>query len=612
MSVETSNVKSQGQQDRNRAAAGYMLVAVLGSSLLPLAISIGGGSEAPFLFSASIRLGLLVGSLIFLMVIYKSLFFRWATWVIVLQNIVSLPILLFIIAHFDFTFFALSTRYIDVSVTTILFESWPIFMIFVVGLLFRGERRYQKITIWTISLLAMGFLGFAFAVLSESGEFNWFHDTTSGLRLLWGIVAALIAVAVTTLAAFGFRWGADIGKELARDIAIDKDVRSLDLFAVVVANLIGNSFAIIVGLIGGRLLINETMTTNAFLVAFVVGAFAVSASSIAWRKANLLTSNLGINALSYLMPILSLLFLWMFSQIHVIRPDFLVIGAAAIITANLLINFEAEVRLGFKSLIIALWVCGMIVYLRPIGVTLFVIDNWLWTGTSYFQALALAATVFTLILSFRVARLVSRTSDEEGKTFALFQKLDMLARRGVINPEVRQYLLTIDVSEQKPKELKRAYNTVMSCISEALEDDTSVEDKQQLSEATAELNALVHSKQQGLVIGELFALCIFGGIGVFIALSARPDVSDWTAFLVEMFALLFSAVVIFLIFNVQDLQRARIAAILKQTKQGEYGLVFRDIQARAFERWLSVIIIVVLIVGYAWLLWEKWLGQGFA
>ena len=80
-------------------------------------------------------------------------------------------------------------------------------MIFVVGLLFRGERRYQKITIWTISLLAMGFLGFAFAVLSESGEFNWFHDTTSGLRLLWGIVAALIAVAVTTLAAFGFRWG---------------------------------------------------------------------------------------------------------------------------------------------------------------------------------------------------------------------------------------------------------------------------------------------------------------------------------------------------------------------------------------------------------------------
>ena len=282
-------------------------------------------------------------------------------------------------------------------------------------------------------------------------------------------------------------------------------------------------------------------------------------------------------------------------------------------TANLLINFEAEVRLGFKTLIIALWVCGMIVYLRPIGVTLFVIDNWLWTGTSYFQALALAATVFTLILSFRVARLVSRTSDEEGKTFALFQKLDMLARRGVINPEVRQYLLPIDVSEQKPKELKRAYNTVMSCISEALEDDTSVEDKQQLSEATAELNALVAFKTARTGNRRTLRIVhIWWDWCVHSLSSARPDVSDWTAFLVEMFALLFSAVVIFLIFNVQDLQRARIAAILKQTKQGEYGLVFRDIQARAFERWLSVIIIVVLIVGYAWLLWEKWLGQGFA
>ena len=62
-----------------------------------------------------------------------------------------------------------------------------------------------------------------------------------------------------------------------------------------------------------------------------------------------------------------------------------------------------------------------------------------------------------------------------------------------------------------------------------------------------------------------------------------------------------------MLINVHDSQRARIAAILKQTKQGDYGIVFRDIQTRAFEQWLSVIIILVLSIGYGWLLWAKWI-----
>ena len=39
-------------------------------------------------------------------------------------------------------------------------------------------------------------------------------------------------------------------------------------------------------------------------------------------------------------------------------------GTAAIITANLTMNFEAEIRWGFRALVLALIACGALVYLR--------------------------------------------------------------------------------------------------------------------------------------------------------------------------------------------------------------------------------------------------------
>ena len=83
---------------------------------------------------------------------------------------------------------------------------------------------------------------------------------------------------------------------------------------------------------------------------------------------------------------------------------------------------------GVKALILALGICGAIVYLRD-GVFSFLgVDKWQWAGSGYFESITLAATVFTLLLAFRVARLVSRTSEEDNRTFVIYRKLDLLAR----------------------------------------------------------------------------------------------------------------------------------------------------------------------------------------
>ena len=90
------------------------------------------------------------------------------------------------------------------------------------------------------------------------------------------------------------------------------------------------------------------------LVIVVAGGIPIAFAWIAWRKANITTDNLGINALGFVTPIMSLFWLFWIAQARVARWDYLVIGTAAVITANLLISFDAEIRWGFKALILAL------------------------------------------------------------------------------------------------------------------------------------------------------------------------------------------------------------------------------------------------------------------
>ena len=80
-------------------------------------------------------------------------------------------------------------------------------------------------------------------------------------------------------------------------------------------------------------------------------------------------------------------------------------------------------------------------------------------------------------------------------------------------------------------------------------------------------------------------------------------------FLAEMFTILFSAVIIFLVVNVWDLQRERGAAVLQAVDGDEgYGVAFRDTVVRRFEQVVSTVVVLAMTAVHGWLLWEKWLG----
>lgn len=315
----------------------------------------------------------------------------------------------------------------------------------------------------------------------------------------------------------------------------------------------------------------------------------------------MMTHNLGINAISHGTPIFSLAWLFLFAQVDVTRVDYLLIGAAAIITANLLINFEAEIEFGFKALIMSLWACGAVVYLRPAG--------WVWEGSEgYFGVLGLSATMFTLILAFRVSRFVDRTSYEDNTMYSIFHTLDLLARRGVVAGQVRENMMSLDAA-RNIEDTYVAYGDIKLNLQSAQSTAQTPDDQQTLSQTEASLDSVIHSKQRGNNFGEFFALIVFAVITVAMALLARPEQSGWTGFLVEMFTFPFCAVIVFLTVNAWDVHRDWLAAVFsRHPESGWYGVLIRDDSNRDFEQWASVVIGLAVTVTYAFLLWDKWLG----
>ena len=200
------------------------------------------------------------------------------------------------------------------------------------GWLYRKEERYRKVTLGVLLFLVLGFIGFAFVVLSQSGGLGGLDKSTL-YGLTAGLVLILIAISMAVLSAFGLRWGTDLSKEMRKEMrkemkttptplsttVTNRSATSLDLFFVMIAFLIGNAVAFLLSIGVGVVFTRETINPESIAIAIGGGFIALAVAEIAWRQSTLITSNLGVNALNYATPILSLMWLWMFSQIGDVR-----------------------------------------------------------------------------------------------------------------------------------------------------------------------------------------------------------------------------------------------------------------------------------------------------
>ena len=259
----------------------------------------------------------------------------------------------------------------------------------------------------------------------------------------------------------------------------------------------------------------------------------------------------------------------------------------------------------------ALWACGAFVYLRdPIFEWLGIVDL-LWRGDGYFDILALSATVFTLILSFRLARLVARTANEEQLTFSIVEKLESLAQRDVVDVRTLDELLEIE-SSRDPSSLKKSYCSLRRYLADAanrrnLDTDAS----QYLAELRVNINSLAHSKQRDNNLAEVFALVIFSSSTVVLTLLSHPDVVGWPRFLVDLLSMQFAAVIIFLSTNIIDFHgRGSESTMIRYDRPSGwwYGVHFHTTENRRNEKKLAVILSSFITLIFVACFFFKWIA----
>ena len=323
--------------------------------------------------------------------------------------------------------------------------------------------------------------------------------------------------------------------------------------------------------------------------------------AFAFRYANLETSNLGVNALQYIRPVLSLIWLFWFATATIHRTDWLIVGTATVVAANALINFRSEDRAGYRWLILCLLGFGFVVYMR---------DDWFSSIPGYglfpafgdyYSMLSAGATLFILILAFRTSRLNARAKEEEDQVLYLWRELSGLSTE---EAKLLRHIRTADTTTD-PSMLVKVYR----CIDQLIRDAGTGRSRSETVKLHITLDALVRSKQRGRNVAELIVLVMLALATTGVILFARPAADAWPGMLNDLFSMLLASVIVFMTIHLFDQRRERDCGVLAEDGG---GILFRDLERTAYrnltaERRISAGIGFAVIIVYGYLMFTKWL-----
>ena len=567
-----------------------------------------------------------------------------------------LPILWMILGRLDYAFFLMSARNIETAVSTVFYEFWPIGMVIILARISKGstEAKTRSISNRKRILMLFAFIGLAIVILSQDDlELGTIPHSSTVLGLL---LAALSGTLASVSAAANLRYGdlmaahyaathrqrADIEStttespgeneqihnttinsraEHRPDLVSDTQNVWLSLAGLALASVMIVPINLLLYLLV-PLETNELQSEGIswFIAAIVLGTGILGIGSFAFRQANLDAIDLGVNSLYFVTPVLAILWLGLIG-ISLQNPELLWIGAALVFSMGGLIEANPDqepdyvsidsqpplgTRLGFTSLILSIWLFGTIVYFRDDAFP----SSWLsWSVSEYWSLVGLSATIFALILGFRVQRLTDRLTSEDKEALAMFRQFERLVGKKKLPRRVLTEVRKLDTA--RPQALAIAYENVREILRDAYL--ASPEDGEDLFRLQDSLDAVAHSKQQGKDLSELISIFIFAAITVALVILGRPDelndVSEsWSAFLIEMFGVMFVATIVFLAFLLIDMRRDRQIPLIVpiETGSSEYTLFFRHKTHLKLANVVSVMIVLFLVSVFSYLLYTKW------
>ena len=213
----------------------------------------------------------------------------------------------------DIIFLNASLRYIDAASATIAFFAAPVAVIWLLTRLFAHKR---------ISLS-----GAALVIISQNANQHQLAIT--------GIAIALAGALTAALTPFGLKWARHLRQEMpGTDCAASLHT---DVAIATAGALISHIPTTLPSAAIGMALAEPV---DASMLAYAaIGGLAISTpATLLWRAANLSRSPARINALAYLAPALSVIWLYALRLAAIHNPIALITGVITIIAANIALN----------------------------------------------------------------------------------------------------------------------------------------------------------------------------------------------------------------------------------------------------------------------------------
>ena len=594
----------QEHTTRDRRAALWMGISVFLMSWVPLVVALVGTTVGPFVFQFWHHLIMSIVWLVYLMWACPSLVWRKDIWISIVRCLPTREGIFATLNGFNSALFVSATLFLDTALVTVITGGWLV--LFVVYR--RRHDRYRRYTAMVVQdwlLMGTAVAGIALVTLSQSGSIT---ADGSGWRLLCGLLLAVSTTICLAWISYRFKLGTELYRRICKVSIETTDDRTIEVGCVLAVSIATNLPGILGSLLIGLTFPSQTGSgtyMGGFVSISVIAIIAIgivgTLGNIAFRYANLETKNLSVNAMQYLRPVFTLIWLGLFATVTVYRTDFLWIGATAVIAVNTLINFRSEERAGFKWFVLCLLGFGFTVYIR---------DEWFphipGYGSfpafgDYYGFLGAGATVFVLILSFRMSRLNRRTISEERRTYILCREMVGLAAEDKERQTILECVRAINTT-RRTTQLKEAYEYVCQQIGNA---GLSPSDTARLQ---ADLDTLVNSRQRGRNMIELIVLAILAFVVATMAVFSRTEGAPWPALLNDVVTMLLASVVTFMTINLFDQRSDSDEPTITETGT----VLFRDAARTSehnprVERAISICIGFAIVGVYVYLIVLKWL-----
>ena len=544
-----------------------------------------------------------------------------------------------------YVFFAWSTRYIDIAVSSSLYELWPIAWLVAFQYIDRTNRRvgeYRIVPFVNIILMILGAGPLALVILSTASRASSGH----GLALpVFGIVLGTVAPMIAALTAFSFAFVNDLVPGKSRNPSDDWNLLPSSVFeqrrfeesvlhGVVVLSRIG-LIPVVIAIAIIDVGLRAAIFSRSFAGGILVGLLLFGPAGYIIRKAHVISARREIISLQYVSPILALVWLALVTDIDIARKDFLIFGTVSIVALNMLINADPErkrkkgetdrreyiqrdsgriqERYSLKALVVALLGFGMFIYFRD-GV--FVVDDLLWSENgSYWAVVGLASTVFALLLAFRLTRVEALLVAEDYRTLGLVRRIEIFPREMFgteesISGKPSLLMLVRQLNRSNTlDEYRRSYTQANAILQDMVnriisnELHASAEQRNEIAQIRTELDALAHGRQQAREFAERIALWLIGTTIMAFCLALPPESSGWSRLLSETFAVMLASIVVYLLFHLADMRRSRADELLTDKNVSEAVASERDLYVRFRDekdaRWQRIFagLIILGVVG---------------